>query len=342
MKLYIRSLFTHSAVIASAAAAIALGLLSEANAAEPNPRADNIAQVLKWKDGKKAVFMLAFDDSCASQLKNVVPELDKRKIVGNFYLVTGNSLWASLRTKWEAAAKSPYVAVANHTFTHKGATTPEVLDEELAKCNEVLYKLHPERKQPYLLGYGQPGGVPWTVTKEQVKDALKKHNLCDRPPFWGPPMHYKSADELVKAVDTALAKGEMGHADFHGVGGDWLVTPVEWFTALLDKLEATRDQVWVADVVSWHQYVTERQSAEIKVLHSDKDSIRLELTCKADPALYNLPLTLSAKVPSHWKTCLVAQGANRTNVPVKDGAAVFSALPGGGEISIQPATSAGK
>ncbi len=286
--------------------------------------------------------MLAFDDSAPSQLKNAVPELIKRKIAGTFYLVTGNGVWANTKTKWEEAAKSPYVVVANHTFTHKGATTPGVLDEELAKGNEVLHKLNPERKQPRLLGFGKPGGVPWTVTKEQLDAALMKYHLCDRPPFWGPPMHYKSANELVAAVDTALAKGEMGHADFHGVGGDWLVTPVDWFTALLDKLEATRDQVWVTDTVSWHQYVTERQSAEIKVLHADKDSIRLNLSCKADPALYDLPLTLSTKVPASWVNCVVTQGANKASVAVRDGVVIYSAIPGGGEIGIQPAPSAGQ
>src|SRR5206468_1014517 len=139
--------------------AIALGLLGNAYtlAAESKGEADGSTQVLKWKDAKKAVFMLAFDDSAPSQLKNVVPELEKRRIVGTFYLVTGNSLYANLKSKWETAAKSPYVVVANHTFTHRGATNAEQLDQELAKCNEVLYKIHPERKQPRLLGFGRPG-----------------------------------------------------------------------------------------------------------------------------------------------------------------------------------------
>ena len=60
-----------------------------AEAAEP---ADTGTQILKWKDGKKAAFMLGFDDSAPSQLENVVPELERRKIIGNFYLVTGNKL----------------------------------------------------------------------------------------------------------------------------------------------------------------------------------------------------------------------------------------------------------
>jgi polysaccharide deacetylase len=292
--------------------------------------------ILKWKEGKKACFMLSFDDSAPSQLKNVIPELEKRKIVGTFYLVTGNSLYAALKPKWEAAAKSPSVVVANHTFTHKGVNNAAELDPELAKCNEVLYKLHPERKQPYLLAFGKPGGVPWKVTDDELQAALSRHHLVNRPPFFGPPIHYKSAAEVIAAVDKALATGDMGHLDFHGVGGDWLVTPMEWFTALLDHLEKNRDQLWITDTASWHKYVKERESAEAKVLENDKRRIRIVLTSKADPTLYDEPLTLSTAIPADWKSCTITQGANTIKAAVHDGAVQYSALPAGGEINIQP------
>lgn len=104
------------------------GLASHAaGAAEPAAGAGT--QVLKWKDGKQAVFLLAFDDSAPSQLRNVIPELEKRKLVGTFYLVTGDGLYLNLRPKWEAAAKSSSVVIANHTFTHKGATNAAELDQ---------------------------------------------------------------------------------------------------------------------------------------------------------------------------------------------------------------------
>lgn len=324
--------------LATFARAVALACLCEcATAAEPASSAGTETQVLKWKDGKKAVIMLGFDDSAPSQLEHVVPELEKRKIVGTFYLVTGNKLYAALQRRWEAAAKSPYVVVANHTFTHKGVNNAAELEPELAKCNEVLHKMQPGPRQPRLLGFGKPGGVPWQVTPEEQGAALARHHLVNRPPFAGPPINYKSAAETIAVVDAALAKGDARQLVFHGVGGDWLVTPVEWFTALLDKLEAVQDQVWVTDVVSWHQYVTERESAEIKNVKSDKDTISLELSCKADPALYDLPLTLSTKVPSDWRNCVVTQGANASTVPVRDGAVQYSAVPGGGAIMLKRA-----
>ena len=304
-----------------------------AGAAEPAAAAGT--QVLKWKDGKQAVFLLAFDDSAPSQLRNVIPELEKRKLTGTFYLVTGNGLYLNLRPKWEAASKSSSVVIANHTFTHKGATNVVDLDRELGKGNEVIYALYPERKQPRLVGFGKPGGVPWTFSKEELQAALDKHHLIDRPPFYGPPMHYKSPAEMVAAVDVAIQKGDMGHMDFHGVGGDWLVTPMDWFTALLDKLEASQDRVWITDVVSWHQYVTERRTAELKQFPVDSGIIRLELSCKADPAFYDLPLTLSTKVPADWKNAAVTQGNHSSVMPVRNGMVQYSALPGGGTIMVK-------
>ena len=109
-------------------------------------------QVLKWKDGKKAVFMLAFDDSAPSQLQNVVPELRSVKSSGIFICDRQWPVCGAKKTLGRGG-QSPHVAVANHTFTHKGVNNAEELEPELAKCSEVLYKMHPELKQPHLLGF---------------------------------------------------------------------------------------------------------------------------------------------------------------------------------------------
>jgi len=291
-------------------------------------------KVLKWKDGKQAVFLLAFDDSCPTHLQNVIPELGKRGIVANFYVVPGKGTYPPKKAEWEKAAKTPQVVFANHTFTHGGANDAAQLDGELEKCNEVLKEVNPERKWPRLIAFGQPGGVPWKVSKEEVAELLKKHHLVDRPPFWGPPIHQKSAAECVATIDKALEKGEMGHMDFHGVGGDWLTTPLDWFTAIMEKLDAEKERLWVTDVVSYHQYMTERDGAEIKVLQTVPKGIRLTLATSADPAFYDLPLTLETKVPADWKECTVKQGASESTVPVTAGVVRYSALPGKEEIRL--------
>ncbi len=313
-------------------AASLAGMTSAVSGAE----APGATQILKWQDGKKACFMLAFDDGAPSQLEHVVPELEKRKMVGNYYLVTGNRLYGALKRRWETAAKSPYMAVANHTFTHKGAETAEQLDPELAQCNEVLYALHPERKPPYLLGFGKPGGVPWKITNEELDAALTKHHLVNRPPFHGPPINYKSAADVVATVDAVLAKGEMEHLDFHGVGGDWLVTPIEWFMALLDKLEANREHLWITDVVSWHQYVKQREGCTVAVQKADDTTVTVSVTSKLDAKLYDLPITLRTRVPATWKTCTITQGETKTTGSIQDGLVQYRAVPNAGAITLTP------
>ena len=291
--------------------------------------------VLPWPDGKKAAFLLAFDDGAPSQLKFAIPELEKRKIRATFYLNPGNQFYPSIAAKWEAAAKSPFVVAANHTFTHRGVNHAQELDQELAKCNEVLTKLEPDQKQRRLFGFATPGGVPWKVTKEELASALAQYDLVERPPFQGPPINFKSGEEMIAAVDKAIEKGDIGHMDFHGVGSDWLVTPLDWFIPFLDKLDFVRDTVWITDVVSWHQYVTERDTAAVEILSRDQESIRLNLTSKADPALYDHPLTLRTKAPADWTNCAIEQGETKTEVVVQNGTIQFSAVPNQGEIRLQ-------
>lgn len=307
--------------------------------ADPGPET-GATKILKWKDGKQAVFMLEFDDSCESHIRNVVPELKKRGMVGTFYINPGNGPFKNKRSAWENDVPAAGMVLANHTFTHSHALDVADFENELTLCNDVIHKCYPGRKQPRLISYGPPGGIPkekWLVTKDEVNASLAKLHLIERPSFFGPPIHQKSGADVLKVLDQALAKGDMGYLVFHGVGGDWLVTPMEWFLPLLDKLEANRDLVWITDPISWHQYVTERKSAEVKLLAAEAKQIRLQLACSADPALYDLPLTLATRVPSDWKSCSVKQGTSKTIGTPSGGVVRYEAVPGSAEIVLQSA-----
>jgi peptidoglycan/xylan/chitin deacetylase (PgdA/CDA1 family) len=304
------------------------------------PAAETITgtQVLKWKDGKRAVFMIEFDDSAASQIRNVIPELQKRGIPGTFYINPGNGPYKSQQAAWEHAATLPGIELANHTYTHIGGLTVEAFEEEVVKCNEVLNQLYPDRKTPRLISFGKPG-VPkekWGITDEQIKAVLAKHHLIDRPPFTGPPFQYKTIPEMNQLVDTAIKTGEMKSLVFHGVGGDWLITPLDYFAAVLDKLDANRDQLWLTDPLSYHKYLTERTTAVAKEVSNTPKRIQVSLTTRADPEFYDLPLSLATRVPADWTHALVRQGATTQAVSVADGIARYEAFPGAKEIVIIP------
>lgn len=321
-------------VLIAVAASVVAGMAFEGYAAEVGKLGETA--VLKWKDGKKAVFFLAFDDSCDSHLKTAIPLLNQYGMVGTFYVNQGKPQYRKALAVWEKALPTnPAMVYGNHTFTHVGATNAAQLDVELSRSAEAIQACYPARKQPFLVSFGRPGGVPWKVSDNEKIAALATYHLIERPAFFSYPFHVKTTDEVVGLVDKAIAKGDMGHLDFHGVGGDWLVTPTDMFTALLNKLAACSNQVWVTDHITYHKYLTERDSAQAKVLQVDKEQIRIQLSSLAAQELYDTALTLETCVPPEWKACQVEQGTVQSAHTVVNGVVRYGGVPNAGVITLR-------
>jgi len=309
-----------------------------------------VTTVAKWRDNKKAAFLLMFDDSAPTQIKNVIPELKKRNFTGTFYVGR-----AGFADAWKNEMAGTGLEYANHTYTHSGAADAAKLDKEIRLCNESIIKATPNSKMPRLISWGQPGTPKgtWLVTKDQVKDALERYNLVNRGPFKGAGCHYKTGKDMVAVAAKALSDGSAGYIVFHGVGGDWHSVPMPDFLQLLDYLVAKQDQVWVTDHIAAHKYETERNGAQVKVLDASDRKIQLSLTvrinpkfhdldgeeytsAKIDPKLYDAPLTLLTQVPASWRKCRITQGAQNTEVAATTGTLRYSAVPNGDQVTIQP------
>lgn len=290
--------------------------------------------ITKWKGGKKAVFLLAFDDSCPSHVDNAIPELEKHGLVGTFYICAGNEAYRNRREQWEAAARSPAVVFGNHTFTHAGAMNARQLEKELTQANEAIFDLRPTLKHPRLLSFAVPGGVPWTVEAEELDELLIKYNLLRRPDFKGPPFTFATLEEAYGLVDATIQGGEMAQIGFHGVGGDWLSVGMDYYVPLLERLRAKLDQLWVTDHISYAKFMEERESARVDLDLADDHQIRLTLSAKSDGELYDHPLTLATRVPEGWRMCRVTQGKSSTDAAVVGGAVQYEAVPGSEEIVI--------
>jgi hypothetical protein len=107
-----------------ACTAVLLCIASRTTAAD-NPGATRIA---RWKDDKACAFILMFDDSVPSHVKNVVPELTKRGFAGTFYINPGAGHYAQNRHAWEKEIPGAGFELANHTLTHRGGATPADID----------------------------------------------------------------------------------------------------------------------------------------------------------------------------------------------------------------------
>jgi hypothetical protein len=109
------------------------------------------------------------------------------------------------------------------------------------------------------------------------------------------------------------------------------------FFKLLDGLKERSDKgnLWITDHISQHQYETERTTAAIKMLATNYQLIRLELTTQADPQFYDLPLTLVTQVPAAWQRARVKQGTRSNVVLAENNSIRFDAVPGGGVIEVR-------
>ncbi|MBN2712042.1 MAG: polysaccharide deacetylase family protein [Planctomycetes bacterium] len=180
--------------------------------------------VLPVKDGKKAAFLVQFDDAHASQIPVVVPALKERGMVGTFYIFNRKEL-TDKKDEWIKAAKEGVVHFGNHTYTHKYTQNSfpdvETCDEEISKCNELIKSLTPDAQWPRIMPYARPGGktpADRGIGEKGMEPVLDKHHFFVRPNFWGASIHVKTVDDMKRIVDRAVKNGGMGHLDFHGVG----------------------------------------------------------------------------------------------------------------------------
>lgn len=296
-------------------------------------------RVATWKDDKRAAFILMFDDSCQTHVKNVIPELVKRKMVGTFYLNPGGGPYAAQKNDWEVLIPKLGMEYANHTFTHKGAKDAADLEDELVKCDDAIARTN-GGKRPPLISFGIPGVKQgaWAVTDQELKDALAKNHLILRPDINGrfAFIHLKTADALFDIAQKAIAAGKADCVAFHGVGGDWLTTDMPMFLGFLDKLETVRDQLWIAGHIAVHTYQTERESAKAAVGQVGAKGIHVTLTTAADPVYYSAPLTLVTRVPAEWKHCTVTQGSSTASETPSGGFVHYDAKPDGTPIILTP------
>jgi peptidoglycan/xylan/chitin deacetylase (PgdA/CDA1 family) len=307
-------------------------------------------RIAKWHDNKKAVFLLMFDDSWPSHLQVAVPALVQRNMTATFYINPGKGEYKRFRGQWEKEAWKAGMVYGNHTMTHQGVRDMEDAEREIGGCTEAILGIIPGRK-PRLMSWARPGvgKDKWNISKEQLAQVLEKHRLVSRPPFagHGAVYHLKTAEQMLSLADKAISEGNMEYVIFHGIERRtplgtkyqdfWPFNQDEFF-ALLDQLKIRRDRddLWITDHISYHQYLTERTTARVKIVKASESSIVLQLTCDADPEFHDLPLTLTTRVPVGWTRCRITHNKQTHTAIVENGDVRFDAQPDGKPIQLQP------
>jgi peptidoglycan/xylan/chitin deacetylase (PgdA/CDA1 family) len=301
-------------------------------------------RIATWQDDRTATFLLMFDDGMPSAWQIAIPELHKRGMSATFYLNPGKAEFSKFPKEWEAVRQLGGMVFANHTMTHRGASTEEAGAKEIDDCQAALQQLDPG-KWPRLISFGMPGVKEWKPWGDGLKAILARNNLIDRPPFndHGAVYHLKTTAQMVALADKAIAAKGMEYLVIHGVERivpdwkyqDFWALKQDVFFPLLDELKvrADRGDLWITDHISWHKYQAERSAASVRTT-SDGHRLRIELTATTDPALYDLPLTLVTRVPVGWTLAVISQAGASSTVTVADGSVRYRALPGAGPIDI--------
>lgn len=338
--------FSASMLSALCLLSLLLGAVLPASAQEKSAVGET--RIARWKDDRTAAFLLMFDDSWPSHVQVAAPELVKRGLIATFYICPGKGEHLKFSADWDQKLWQQGMVYGDHTMTHRGVKDYTNAVWEIGECARYIRKVT-GAKETKLVSYGQPGVGPndWNITPAQLNDLLKQNHMIDRPPFGdhGAVYKWKTTAEMLALADKAIANKGLEYLVIHGVERlkpdwgyqDYWALKQDVFFPLLDGLKARRDKgdLWVTDHISAHQYETERDSAEVKVLEQKADSLKLELKSKADPVYYDLPLTLVTRVPADWKQARVMQGDKKFVVAVEKGMIRYEAVPGAGTIEIK-------
>jgi len=303
-------------------------------------------RVATWKGDQAAAFLLMFDDSWPSHFQVAAPALAERGLTATFYINPGKGEYQKFAGEWETNVWRRGMAYGNHTWAHASVTNAAQAEQVIGACNDAILRLVPGRT-PRLISYGQPGVKEWRVATNDLQAILDRHHLVSRPPFTGhgAVYHWQTAPQMLALADRAIAAQGLEYLVIHGVERikpnwsyqDFWPLKQEVFFAVLDGLCERRDQgkLWITDHITAHKYETERAGAQVKVLRASPQELLLALTCTADPALYDEPLTLITRVPDDWKSCIMTQSGTNATLKISQGSVRYEALPNGQTISLR-------
>lgn len=296
--------------------------------------------VLPVKDGKKAAFLLRFDDAHNSQLGVVVPALRERGMVGTFFIFDRKEQVHDKKAGWIKAAESGVVVFGNHTFAHKyiqdSHPDRDTAVADLSKLNDLIHELTPGQPWPRIIAYANAGGktpADRGIGRAGVDAILKELHMVRAPDFWGAGIHVKDAAAMKKIVDRSVENGTMGHLDFHGVGGQktqGINASRDDFLAFLDHLEERKPDLWITDAASYRKYEIEKETAKA-VGAVAGNAVTVTLTADTGP-LFDQPLTLETRVPEGWTAVTAVQGDRRATAPVANGVVRYDAVPNAGDV----------
>ncbi|MDR1304717.1 MAG: polysaccharide deacetylase family protein [Verrucomicrobiales bacterium] len=331
-------MFKHSLrVIATLAAPLAL--TTTVSGAEPAP-----VRIAKYRDNKAAAVCYTFDDGLRSQYTLAVPILNRLKVPGTFFIVSGPVASSAA----EAAAKAPGAfggitwdqlrelaaqghEIANHTVTHPNlALTYDAaeLERQVKECSDQIQREIGAR--PVSLAY--PGNSRRMYTDRVV--------LRQVPVFRAHQYGLGKRDETPAAanayLDKLIAEHRWDAAMIHGLE-DGAYDPLRpaVLEAHLQYAQSRADELWIGTFGEVARYVQEAEATRARVLEQSADRVTFTLETALDPELFNVPLTVIVSAPNATAATATDAAGNAIPTRLVNGEVLLNAKPGTGPLTVQ-------
>lgn len=207
-------------------------------------------------NGHRGAVTFTFDDGIGSQIKHVLPALEKRGMRATFFLV-GNG-FGSNRATWIEAARKGH-ELGNHTLTHAslGGLDSAGVEKEISGMADTLRALD-SSVQAVTLAY------PYCATNDLIDRIADRQNIVARTCGWYarfawneiPAKWMESTSFIV--TDSATSREALTEIDRADSAGTWMVTlhhaiedddgyapiPLKDLEAMFDR--ALEKKLWVA------------------------------------------------------------------------------------------------
>lgn len=248
-------------------------------------------QSVQWPANKKGAIVLTYDDALKSQLNIAIPQLNKHKLKGTFFL--DGRLNMEEMDQWQVASKQGH-ELGNHSlfhpcsekafpaparYTSENYDVPSML-KEIDTMNKILYGIDRKKVRTY--------AYPCTevmVGNRDYTDSLRQSNLITYARIGGDenavvtdfqaldPLHVPSyallgnqdGDALIRFVKKVQQEGGLGVLMFHGVGGDYLEVSAEAHAKLLQYLADPKNEIWVGTFQEVMDYVQQQKAPQKKI-----------------------------------------------------------------------------
>lgn len=293
-------------------------------------------RIATWPGGKAAALSFRFDDSDPSHLDRVDPVLREYGFRGTFMVNPGPDEPGSRRRSdfqarledWKALAERRDHELANHTARHRGAANDEEMDAEIRLAAGIIRELAPHQGRLMALNLG--GGTTWTTTRT-LRHYLECYDQFEIGGSLGMDDVYGGRVEAFqKHLETHLERGLWARVHYHGIGEGKGASEAN-FRAALEIAGQHRDRIWNAGMAEIHRYQVARDRARLVPADSGPGELVFRLETTTDPALYDRPLEIEARLPAVWVGVKIENGEGEeiphTQVSEEGGRLVRFELP---------------